>query len=205
MKLNEASMSLILKYEVGGGEAYYNKFLRHPTWPKGESGITIGVGYDLGYNTAATIKNDWGPELSEDSIKRLLQCAGVKGTSAQAILSPVKNIDIPWSAAFDVYEKVTIPKFWVATCSTFPGAENLNPNCQGALLSLVFNRGGSLKGERRSEMRNIRSMVPDKNYLGIAEQIRLMKRLWRGTEIENGMSRRRDAEADLVLSSLSHN
>ena len=84
MKLNEASMSLILKYEVGGGEAYYNKFLRHPTWPKGESGITIGVGYDLGYNTAATIKNDWGPELSEDSIKRLLQCAGVKGVSSAA-------------------------------------------------------------------------------------------------------------------------
>lgn len=203
MKLNDASMGLILKFEVGGGESYYNKFLRHPTWPKGASGVTIGIGYDLGYNSPASIKNDWG-QLPEDKVKLLMQCAKVTGVAAQDILGSVKDVDVPWATAFAVYENVTIPKFWKVACATFPGTENLNPNCQGALLSLVFNRGGSLKGDSRIEMRNIKSIVPNQDYRGIAEQIRNMKRLWRGTKIENGMSRRRDAEADLVLSSLSH-
>jgi len=203
MQLNEASMNLILRFEVGGGESYYNRFLRFPTWPKGQSGVTIGVGYDLGYNTENTIQSDWGQNLSKEKVDRLLQCAGKTGISARDALNSVKDIEVLWPAAFSVYEQVTIPKFWKLTCSVFPGSEDLNPNCQGALLSLVFNRGGSLKGDRRTEMKNIRNLVTNKDYRGIAEQIRAMKRLWRGTEIEKGMARRRDAEADLVLSSLT--
>ena len=53
-------------------------------------------------------------------------------------------------------------------------------------------------------MREIRALVPHKDYRGIAQQIRSMKRLWQGTEIEAGMARRRDAEADLALSALGH-
>ena len=37
---------------------------------------------------------------------------------------------------------------------------------------------------------------------GIAEQLRAMKRIWVGTTIEQGMNRRRDAEADLVLTAI---
>lgn len=203
MQLNDASMNLILRFEVGGGESYYNQNLRFPTWPEGQSGITIGVGYDLGYNTENTISNDWGQSVEKSKIDRLLTCAKKTGTAAQQILNTVKDIEIPWSAAFSVYNNVTIPKFWTLTCSTFPGVENVDPNCQGALLSLVFNRGGSLKGDSRLEMRNIRDLVPKKDYTNIASQIRAMKRLWQGTSIEKGMSRRRDAEADLVLTSSS--
>jgi len=59
MMLNEASMQLILRFEVGVGEIYYNRFLSSPTWPCAASGVTIGVGYALGYNSEATIRNDW--------------------------------------------------------------------------------------------------------------------------------------------------
>lgn len=201
MQLNDASMNLILRFEVGGGEPYYDKYLRFPSWPEGQSGVTIGVGYDLGYNTSLTITNDWGPVISNSCITQLLPCAQKKGSAAQAMLSSVKNVEISWSSAFNVYNNVTIPKFWALTCSTFPGVENCDPNCQGALLSLVFNRGTSLKGDSRLEMRNIKNLVPQKDYKDIAEQIRNMKRLWKGTSIEQGMSRRRDAEADLVLAS----
>jgi GH24 family phage-related lysozyme (muramidase) len=106
-----------------------------------------------------------------------------------------------WPGAFAVFQAVTIPKFTAAARDAFPGFDNLDPNCQGALVSLVFNRGASMKGDRRIEMRAIKDLVPHKDYAGIAQQFRQMKRLWMGTDIEKGMSRRRDAEADLVLKS----
>jgi GH24 family phage-related lysozyme (muramidase) len=78
--------------------------------------------------------------------------------------------------------------------------ERLHPNAQAALVSLVFNRGNSLVGERRSEMRAIRDAVARSDHREIARQLRAMVRLWRGTDIERGMTRRRNAEAALVCS-----
>jgi len=49
------------------------------------------------------------------------------------------------------------------TCSVFEGVEDVHPNCQGALLSLVFNRGTSLRGDKRREMREICQLVKKKN------------------------------------------
>ena len=57
--LSDKAYNLILKYEVGGGSAYYNKALKNPCYPGGASGVTIGIGYDLGYNTKAQFTNDW--------------------------------------------------------------------------------------------------------------------------------------------------
>lgn len=201
MRPNEATLRLLLRFEVGGGEDYYNRHLRSPTWPGEASGVTIGVGYDLGYNSAETIRRDWSPHLNGQTVERLAGCAGLTGTRARAALGSVRGIVVPWEAAFALFQEVTIPKFWQKTRNVFPGVEGAHPNCQGGLLSLVFNRGELLAGDRRREMRAIRELVPDKNYREIARQIRLMKRIWRGTSIETGMSRRRDAEADLVLSS----
>jgi len=55
-----------------------------------------------------------------------------------------------------------------------------------------------MQGNRRLEMRVVRDLVTKKNVHGIAEQIRKMKRIWLGTPIEKGMTRRREAEADLI-------
>ena len=202
MPLNDDSLKLILDFEVGGGEAFYNSNgLKHPIWPGASSGVTIGVGYDLGFNSADTIRADWESELDEATVKRLCTVAGKTGQTAKAALASVKNVVVPWAAAFAVYQAVTIPKFEQLTRNAFPGFDNLDPHCQGALVSLVFNRGASMKGDRRIEMRAIRDLVPQKDYPGIASQFRKMKRLWKGTDIEKGMNRRRDAEADLVLKS----
>lgn len=199
MALNAASMKLILDFEVGGGEAYYNsKGLKSPIWPGAASGVTIGVGYDLGYNSADTIRADWSAQVDEPTLARLCTVAGKTGQAAKAARASVKDIVIPWAAALVVYEAVTIPKFITQTRNAFPGYDNLDPNCQGALVSLVFNRGGSMNGDRRIEMRAIRDLVPQKDYPGIADQLRKMKRIWKGTDIEKGMNRRRDAEAELA-------
>ena len=43
------ALDLILEYEVGGGKAYYDKYLSRPTWPGGASGMTLAIGVDCGY------------------------------------------------------------------------------------------------------------------------------------------------------------
>ncbi len=64
--------------------------------------------------------------------------------------------------------------------------------------SIVYNRGSSMVGSSREEMRKIRDLVPLKDYQGIAQQIISMKRLWEGKGLD-GLLKRRDAEAALVL------
>jgi len=46
------TLDLLLEYEVGGGQSYYNKKLSRFTWPGGASGPTIGIGIDTAYYTS---------------------------------------------------------------------------------------------------------------------------------------------------------
>lgn len=202
MALSSASLKLILQFEVGGGQTYYDKKLKTPTWPGEASGVTIGVGYDLGYYETETIQTDWEDYLAPKDLKRLLACAGKKGKDAERAIASVKDIVVDWDDALAVFKSTTIATFWRKTKLAFPGAENLHPNVRGALLSLVFNRGTSLVGERRKEMRAIRDLIATKDYEGIATQLEAMKRIWVGTTIAEGMNRRRDAEAALVRTAL---
>ena len=200
MTLNNASLKLILDYEVGGGQSYYERNLRYPVWPNGESGVTIGVGYDLGYNTRASVVMAWDPRIGEEKTDRLIPCIGIKGEAAHALLPSVRDVEIPWSAALSVFLDTDVPTEWRSACRTYPGIETLHPNAQGAILSLGFNRGWSLNGPRRTEMKEIKALVAAQDYAGIADQILAMKRIWIGTSIEGGMSARRNAEAALVES-----
>lgn len=199
--LSYKAIQLILEFEIGGGKEYYEKFLQRPTWPEGQSGITIGIGYDLGYNTVEVFNQDW-QKLGDVEQKRLSDCCGLKEDAAKERLASVKDIIVPWELAWEVFNLVTVPKFYNFTKEAFPGFENLAPDVQGGLVSLVFNRGTSMQGNRRVEMRVVRDLVTKKNVLLIAEQIRKMKRIWLGTSIENGMTRRREAEADLIESTV---
>lgn len=194
--LSSKALDLIIQYETGG-RSYYEKFLKHPTWPQGASGVTIGVGYDLGYNTLDAVRLDWAQYLSDHDLKRILAVVGVKGEDAKLKASSVQDITIPWEVAVEVFEKTTIPKFIQHTLKAFPESENLKPDAFGALVSLVFNRGPSMRGSRRAEMRRIRALVPSKDYKGIADQIRRMKSLWSNKGL-NGLLKRREAEAKLV-------
>jgi len=195
--LSPRSLQLVLDYEVGGGEGYYNRFLKRPCWPKGASGVTIGVGYDLGYNSTSQFQEDWGGRIDDSDYNRLRKCLGFKGSSANSRLSSVRDIEIPWGSALNVFKNNTIPRFIKMTLRAFPGADQLEPDAFGALVSLVFNRGSSIKGSRRAEMARIRGLVPSKNYEAIAQEIRNMKRIWAGKGLD-GLLRRRDKEAALV-------
>jgi len=91
------------------------------------------------------------------------------------------------------------------TRRAFPGFDVLPLDVQGALVSLVYNRGTRMTDSPgtndRREMRAIRDLVAGGMVAGIAEQLRLMKRLWVGKGLD-GLLRRRDAEAALVESAI---
>jgi hypothetical protein len=206
--LNKKSLNLILEFEVGGGESYYNKFLKNPAWPEGQSGVTIGVGYDLGYVNKTEFSEDW-KDLPKETFDRLYKVVGIKGYNAKNLIRGLKDITIPWDLALKVFNNKTVTKFYNLTRQTFPNFDNLPEDAKGGLVSLVFNRGAALEGDRRREMKLIRdgmklvSNYDQKALTFIANQIRKMKRIWIGGSIEKGMSRRRDAEAKLIEQSLN--
>ena len=174
-------------------------------WPKGASGITLGRGYDLGYKTKAQFRKDWAGKLSPSQMRRLESAIGKRGLSAKRLASQFRDIRVSKKAADQVFENVTIPRWYEKAKKAFPGMDKLPAKAQGALTSLVFNRGGGMKGSRRSEMRNIRNILskfkPGVNtrqtLKSIASQITRMKRLWRGKGLD-GLLTRRDQEASFV-------
>ena len=205
--LSKKSLDLILEFEVGGGENYYNKFLKNPTWPEGQSGVTIGIGYDLGYVNKAEFSEDW-KDLPKEIFDRLYKVVGIKGYNAKNLIRGLKDITISWDLALKVFNNKTVTKFYNLTQQTFPNFDNLPEDAKGGLVSLVFNRGNALEGDRRREMKLIKdgmklvSVYDQKALTFIANQIRNMKRIWIGGSIEKGMSRRRDSEAKLIEESL---
>lgn len=202
--LSEKALALIIEFEVGGGKDYYDRHLSSPTWPGAASGVTVGLGYDCGYNIAVQIQNDWAGRIADAACRRLAECALIRGTAAAGLVHGLKDIVVGWDAALGVFRDVSAPKFSALTAKSFPGIENLPANAQGALVSLVFNRGNAMEGPRRAEMREIRKIIMEAEtpvaikLQRIAAQLRAMTRLWVGTAIERGMTRRRNAEAELV-------
>jgi len=168
-----------------------------PDWPGESSGVTIGGGYDLGYET--TFPQDWADTLSKEVQERLTAVIGLKGGEAQSAALHLKDISIPRAAAKEVLDKVTFAKVQHQTLSIYPELTHLLPDAQVALMSLVYNRGTALKGYDRAQMRAIQTCVAQGDYVGIQNNLRAMIPLWAGSSIANDMHRRRNAEADLVL------
>ena len=164
-------------------------------WPGVDSGVSIGIGYDLGYTTRARFLADWGGRLPAGHVEALSLCVGVKGQAAARLARNLKAITIPRAVGRAVFLERTLPDVEAETRAVFPGVERLPQDAQDALVSLVYNRGGKLVGDTRLEMRSIRALVPGGNLRAIAAEVRKMKRLW---PKYLGLRRRRDAEAALI-------
>lgn len=191
--LSRAGETLIIEFEVGGRSGYSPR----PEAPDARfSGVTWGIGYDGHANSAAVILLDW-TALGAKPAKRLAATHPYYGPSAQAHLKDVADIIIPWMRAYEVFTKVDVAREY-ALGKHWPGFVDLRSNAQAALMSNGFNRGWSTLGPNRIEMAAMKGMVPSKNYSGMAAQLRKSKRVWKGTSIQRGMERRRDAEAKLM-------
>ena len=193
--LSTKGIQAIIKWETGG-ESYYDK---NPEWPGEQSGVTIGVGWDLGHTSATETSRAWAPHLNAATLALLVSVSGRKGEAAKDALPHVRHLVIPWMSALAVFENVTIPVWYMKTLRIYPQVVDLPGDCAAALVSLCFNRGTSLSGDRRREMSNIQALLRTGNLKEIPKQFREMKRLWPKTE---GLRRRRDEEAELFESGL---
>jgi hypothetical protein len=192
------ALNLILEYEVGGGKYYYEKFLSKPTWPGGASGMTLAIGVDCGYYSSTELQKMFG-FLPKEQLDIVIKASGKTGQAGKEYTKEHKNsgIDIPWEQALHLFDTLTWPKFARLAERAFPGLDQLKDDAYGAIVSLVFNRGSSLVGDSRLEMRNMKDLIPKKDYAGIAKELRKMKRLWEGKGLD-GLITRREAEAKLV-------
>ncbi len=202
-------MSNYLKYNwnpvivfESGGKAYYDKFLKGMTWPGGASGVTMGIGADLGYMTLKEYNEYFSKYFSPIQNRRLRSVIGLKGQNAKKVISRLKGIELSWENASEAFVEWTLPKFWRLSNLLWKGLDDLCENAQIALVSLVFNRGVSIKGNTRIEMRNIKPLVLKKDYRGIAKEIRKMKRLWEDKNMD-GLLKRREEEAKMVESCIN--
>jgi hypothetical protein len=199
--LSKKAIDLIIQFEVGGRN-YYDKVLQKPSWPGGASGITIGLGYDIGYETEKQFLSDWSANLNLNFVNALRPLCGLTGEKAKLMLKgEVLNVRVPYNIAYDVFVNKDIPRYYSMTKKIYPQLETLNEDTQGALVSMVYNRGASLAGDSRKEMKAIVDLVAKQDYHGIAEEIEKSKRLWEHKGLD-GLVLRREAEADLIRASV---
>lgn len=199
MAISKKATDLIVSYEVGSKKLYEQKYQR-PVWPGASSGVTIGIGYDVGYQTKTQLWKDWEGKIPNDMIALLETAVGVTGAAAKPLAAKLaKEVKVPWDAAYAVFESSTLPRFEKSVVDKLPNTNSLSPDSFGALVSLAYNRGPSfnLKGERYTEMRNIKTHMVNKDFGKIPAEIRAMTRIWKGTTVENGLTRRRNDEAKL--------
>jgi hypothetical protein len=195
--ISDLARQLIVTFEVSGQSEYQRRYQR-PIWPKGQSGVTIGIGYDLGYNDQAKFAGDWGHLIDASSFEKLKPALGVRGAAAEPLARGLQEVVISWTPAlkqFDSFLPFAIGK----TEDTFPNASGLPGHSLGALVSLVYNRGPSLSptSSRRREMRQIYTLMKELRFKEIPQKIRDMKRIWADDPNLRGLVIRREKEAQL--------
>lgn len=198
MRSSRAAVNFIIACEVGSREQYDRRYYR-PTWPGGRSGVTVAIGYDLGYTDRDKVLRDFHGLVPSAMIVAMQNVCGLTGSAAHAALAGIHDkVVIPWSVAVEVFENVDAPRYEHMLFRACPKAAALPADCVGALASLTYNRGAggyTAGGDRFREMRAIRAAIESDRPELVPDQIRSMKRLW--GQDQRGLLIRRDGEAKL--------
>jgi peptidoglycan hydrolase-like protein with peptidoglycan-binding domain len=196
--LTAAGVTFIAREEVSS-PALYRRIYARPTWPPGESGITIGIGYDLRFVDPIELRADWSDRLPADTLERL---TGVlKRQGSPELLAQVRDVTIPLADAVAVFVRRSLPTHLGRARSIYPQVDDLAPARQTALASLVYNRGTSLEDDdshrqSRREMRQIQALLAAGTPDPVADQLDAMTRLW-DPATAPGLIERRHREATL--------
>ena len=199
LEVSARGLDEIVAFEVTS-RTFYEKKLRRPTWPGVESGVTIGIGYDVGMTSRKQIESDWRGWIADAALDRLLTAQGIRGVAARKLAQALHDIDVEFEAACTVFYRSTLPRFAALTLETYPGIDALPADAQAMVLSLVYNRGASLKGSRRRHMAALRPLIAGglENLDLIAGQFDAMTELWPDSK---GLRDRRRREAVLIRAS----
>jgi GH24 family phage-related lysozyme (muramidase) len=191
------AVALIVHFEILSS-SYYEKRLQGVICPGGASGPTWGIGFDGGYQTRAVIAQAWA---AHPAVERLEAAAGVIGPApCRASVAQLRDVRTGLPLAEVVFRETTLPQYHALARRTYRnGWERLPWVTQGVLVSLTYNRGVGMTGDSRREMRTIRDVcVPAGDAACVAREVRAMTRIWEGKDIEDGMRKRRYAEAALA-------
>jgi hypothetical protein len=171
-------------------------------------GITIAYGYDLGQQASTTVDTELAGLYSPGEIEILKISLGKKGAEARAHLATVRHIAINKDNALKL-AVIMKKRYAQQIVDIYPEVINLHPDCQGALLSLVINRGNALSGTTpaktaaRLEMKQIQEDFINDKIEMIPSRLRDMTRLWRDDSTRRGVAIRREKEADFFEGALT--
>jgi hypothetical protein len=196
--INRVIMASEVGYAHPDNWSYYNKKCSRPIVPAPdttESGVTVGIGYDCGQQTAQKILNDWKDYIPLAQAQRLAATAGLKKHAALAEANKMQDIVIPVEVALKQWYEKKLAYFAKETARIYPNLPNLHPFEQTCLISLVFNRGTKLDGDTRTEMKELVAATNLDDDKAMGRLFRSMKRLWPNTR---GLQIRRDLEADFI-------
>ena len=196
-EISTDAIELIKIFEISNKSVYKNKY-RKPIWPKGKSGVTIGVGYDIGYADPAWVAEDWNGILNKSKIDMLAGACRITGAPASQLVPALQSVSIEWEDAEKQFLSTSLPRYVAQTEASLKNTKELSKDSLGALVSLVYNRGPSFKltGNRYAEMRAIRVHMVKQEFDKIPQEIRNMARLWKDTAV-SGLVTRRLLEAAL--------
>lgn len=186
---------LILRWEITSQRVYERKYMGI-VCPPSPSGPTWGVGYDGGTQTALDIGRDWREHPQVEDLKTTSGQVAAKCAPSKARLGHIRT---RYALAYGVFRDSTLPSYKAAARRRLGASyDSLSPQHQAGLDDLGYNRGWSLLGSRREEMREIVQVcVPALDAQCTATQLRKMCRLWPDTP---GLCNRRLDEATVVTS-----
>lgn len=202
-RIHQRAIDLIVSAEISSRIAYERRY-KHPEWPGGRSGVTIGIGYDLGFVKPKAFADHWEGLLTPDQISELSKVCKLTGEKAASGIASLKRVQIDWAPAEKQFQRF-LPYVIAETEDTFPNTAELSDMCLGALVSLVYNRGSNTNpdNKRRRHMHYCREAMKNRQYNAIPKYIRDMKVLWQNEKNARGLLIRRDLEADLFEAGLS--
>jgi hypothetical protein len=171
MKISQRAFDMIVAEEVTS-KPYYIQHYQFPEWPGLSSGVTVGIGYDLGTASREKIASDWASLVLPDMLTIMMSCSGLTGNAGRIKCAEVKKaILISWEMAMTVFASRDVPQWTAAVLKAIPGAENLNGDLLGVLVDIAYNR----------ELKAIRFEVGQNRLASVPREISRMKRLWPGT------------------------
>jgi GH24 family phage-related lysozyme (muramidase) len=196
--LSAAGVTFIAREEVSSPAMYRRVYCR-PTWPGGESGVTIGIGYDLKFSDEARLRTDFAGALSDAAIAQLRPVLKLQGSAALA--AQCHDVDLPLAAAVTAFIARGLPRAMTDARSIYPQIDTLPPARRTVLASLVYNRGTRLSDkdpvrEERREMREIQALLAGGRHDAVADRLDSMSRLW-DPQTQGGLVARRHREATL--------
>lgn len=198
-ELDPAVVALVVRWEVGSPAQYVRKY-QGVICPGGASGPTIGIGDDLGHQTAAEIRRRWG---WHPDVERMVTASGVTGPAAcNAWRRQHLDIRVSYEDALHIFQTYAWPKYQAMAARAYrKGWPGLTLPHQAALTSNGYNRGFSFLGSRRTELVAIRdTCVPGSLAPCTATQLRASCRVWDDQPtIRKGLCARRHAEADFAI------